>query len=84
MIDFFQRFGVDFAVENLTQIYSKCDRKQDASWDGLWMALGSIFAGFWASVGGQVAAKLAPKSKNDGSKTKPKNHQKSRDAVHPG
>ena len=44
----------------------KGDRKQDASWDGFWMALGSIFGGFWAEVGGQVGAKLAPKSEEMG------------------
>ena len=30
------------------------------------MALGSIFDGFWAQVGGQVGAKLAPKSEEMG------------------
>ena len=30
------------------------------------MALGSIFDGFWAQVGGQVGAKLAPKSEERG------------------
>ena len=30
------------------------------------MALGSIFGGFWAQVGGQVGLKLAPKSEKMG------------------
>ena len=30
------------------------------------MALGAIFGGFWGQVGGQVAAKLAPKSEEVG------------------
>ena len=30
------------------------------------MALGSIFDGFWGQVGGQVGAKLAPKSEERG------------------
>ena len=30
--------------------------------DGFWKALGPILERFWAQVGGQVGAKLAPKS----------------------
>ena len=45
-----------------SKIHPKGDRKQDASWDGVWMALGSIFGRFWIQVGRQVEAKLEPKS----------------------
>ena len=54
------------SIKNQSKIDPKGDRKQDASWDGFWMALGSIFDGFWAQVGGQVGAKLAPRSEEMG------------------
>ena len=47
--------------QNSSKIKKTGDQKQDASWDGFWMALGSIFRGFWPPVGGQVGAKLATK-----------------------
>ena len=65
MIEFwlvFDRFGGRKSTKNRSKIDPKNDRKQDASWDGFWIALGSIFDRFWAQVGGQVGAKLAPKS----------------------
>ena len=49
-------------MKKLIEIDLKGDRKQDASWDGFGMALGSIFGRFWAQVG----AKLAPKFKKMG------------------
>ena len=69
----FDRFLIDFGWilgwkmdEKSITNQSKCNRKQDASWDGFWMALGSIFGWFWAQVGGQVGVKLAPKSEDMG------------------
>ena len=53
-------------IKNQSQIYQKGDRKQDASWDGFLMALGSIFGAFWVQVVGQVGAKLAQKSEEMG------------------
>ena len=44
----------------------KTNLKQHASWDGFWIALGSIFGRFGAQVGGRVGAKLAPKSEEMG------------------
>ncbi len=46
----------------------KEDRKQDASWDGFWMALGSIFGGSWAQVGWQDGAKMNQESTKMGRK----------------
>ena len=67
---FFDRFVVDFrgrkSIKNQSKIDPKGDRKQDGSWDGFWMALGLIFGGLCAHVGGQVGAKLAPKSEEMG------------------
>ena len=40
----------------------KSHKKEDAILDGSWRALGAILGGFWFQVGGQVGAKLAPKS----------------------
>ena len=60
------RFGGRKSTKNRSKIYPKGDRKQYESWDGFWMALGSIFGGFWAEVGGQVGAKLGPKSEEIG------------------
>ena len=62
----FDRCLIDFRVVTQSKINSKGDRKQDASWDGFWMALGLIFDGFGAQVGSQVGAKLAPKSEEMG------------------
>ena len=61
LIDLWSVFGSK-SIKNRSKTY----RKQDASWDGFWMVLGSIVGGFWAQVGGQVGAKLAPKSKEMG------------------
>ena len=36
--------------------------KHDASWLRIWNPLGTDLGGFWVQVGGQVGAKLAPKS----------------------
>ena len=58
----FGGFGRRKSINNRSKFSPEGDRKQDASWDGVWMALGSIFGGFWLQVGGQVGAKLAPKS----------------------
>ena len=69
LVDFlliFGGFGGRKPTKNLLKFHPKGDRKQDASWDGFWMALGSIFGGFWAQVGGQVGVKLAPKSEEMG------------------
>ena len=49
-------------MKNQSQIYQKCDQISNAIFDGFWNALGSILEQFWAQVGGQVGAKLAPKS----------------------
>ena len=42
----FGGFGGRKPTKNLLKFHPKGDRKQDASWDGFWMALGSIFDGF--------------------------------------
>ena len=76
-----ERFLDRKSLQNQSKINPKTYRKQDASWDGFWIALGSIFRRFWGQVGGQVGAKLAPKSKDMGTKTMSKNHQKSGHAV---
>ena len=69
-VSFFDRFFIDLrgrkSSKNLSKIYPKNDRKQDGSWDRFLMALGSIFGGFWVQVGGQLGAKLAPKSEEMG------------------
>ena len=62
----FDRFGGRKSTKNRSKIDPKVDRKQDASWDGFWMALGTIFGGFWDVVGAHVGTKLAPKSKKMG------------------
>ena len=49
-------------MKNQSQIYQKCDQISNAILDGFWKALGPILERFWAQVGGQVGAKLAPKS----------------------
>ncbi len=52
--------------------------------DGSWRVLGAIWGGFWLQVGGQVEAKLAPKSEKWGfqdevKKVRQKGHAGSRD-----
>ena len=41
------------------------DRKQDASWDGVWMALGSILGRFWRPSWSQVGTKIGPRWHRD-------------------
>ena len=64
-------FRNDKSMKNRSKIdqksIKKSDQKSDAILDRFWMALGSIFDRFWAQVGGQVGAKLAPKSEKWGS-----------------
>ena len=59
-------FQVDGEVENpprsISKSYPKGDRKQNGSWDGFWTARGAIVGRCWLQVGGQVDAKLPPKS----------------------
>ena len=62
----FDRFGVDLWVENRPNIDPKGNRKQDASWDEVWMALGTILGRFLDRSWGPVGPKLAPKSKKRG------------------
>ena len=65
LIDFWLILGAFWgrkSVKKWFKIDPKRDRKQDASWYGFGMALGSIFGRFGAQVGGQVGAKLGPKS----------------------
>ena len=57
---------VKIGSNNLSKIDPKTNLKQHASWDGFWIALGSIFGRFGAQVGGRVGAKLAPKSEEMG------------------
>ena len=44
--------------------------------DGFWKALGPILERFWGQVGGQVGAKLAPKSEKLELQDDVKKHQK--------
>ena len=60
------RFLVDLGIENPSKIDANSDRKRDAILDASWRALGQIWDGFWLQVGGQVGAKLAPKSEKWG------------------
>ena len=60
------RFWGRISTNNRSVNDSKSDQKQDASWDGFWMSRGSIFGGFWDQAGGQVGAKLAPRSEEMG------------------
>ena len=57
----FDQFWGRKSIKNRPNIDQKSDQKYDAILDRFWMALGSIFGWFWAQVGGQVGAKLAPK-----------------------
>ena len=54
------------SIKDRSKIDQKSNQKSDAILDRFWMALGSIFDRFWAQVGGQVGAKLAPKSEKWG------------------
>ena len=68
-IDFwliFGRFGGRKSSKNRPKIDQKSGEKSYAILDGSWRALGAILDGFWLQVGGQVGAKLAPKSEEMG------------------
>ena len=62
----FDRLGGRKSIKNQSKIDPKTDRKQDASWDGFWIAVRSTFDRFWAQLGGQIGAKLAPTSREMG------------------
>ena len=69
MIDFLVNLALSSALkihQKSTQEVPKIDKKgyskHDASWLGIWNPLGTDLGGFWVQVGGQVGAKLAPKS----------------------
>ena len=69
LIDFWLIFGGCGGrkpTKNQPKSHPKSDPKQDAILDASWMALGATFGGFWLQVGGQVEAKLAPKSNKIG------------------
>ena len=59
--------GVKKSIKNRSKIDQKRDHKSDAILDPFWMALGPILERFWAQVGKQNGAKLAPKSEKWGS-----------------
>ena len=70
LIDFgpiFGGFGSRKSTKNRSKIDPKSDQKQDAILNATWKALGPISGGFWLQLGGQVGAKLAPKSEKWGS-----------------
>ena len=54
------------SATNQSKIDPEEDRKQDASWHGVWMVLRPIFDGFWLQVGSRVGAKSVPNSKEMG------------------
>ena len=55
------------SIQNPSKIYLQRHLKQDTILNRSWRALGWILGGFWLQVGGQVGAKLAPKSEKWGS-----------------
>ena len=71
------------STKNQRKSHPKSDPKQDAILDASWMALGATFGGFWLQVGGQVEAKLAPKSNKIGQQDdSKKQHPKKRSKNH--
>ena len=65
LIDFlliFDRFWSRKSSKHLSKIDKKRYQTSNAILDGFWKALGAILGRFWAQVGGQNGAKLAPKS----------------------
>ena len=75
-----QNFSITLpkSIKNPSKIYLRRHLKQDTILDRSWKALGAILDGFWPQVGGQVGAKLAPKSKNEGPKTMSKKRKAKR------
>ena len=57
---------MDLGTENQSKINAKCDRKQDASWDRVWMALGSIFDPFWPNLEGKLGPSWHQNQKKGG------------------
>ena len=61
----FVGFGGPKSQTNQSKIDPIGTWKKDAMLDGFWMALGSIFGGFWDQAGEQNGAKLVLKSEGN-------------------
>ena len=68
------------SIKNRSKIDPKGDRKQDASWDGFWLALGPIWDGFWLQVGAKLGSSWHQNLKNGGPKTMSKKELKNKSA----